>query len=60
MVTSITAQLAAGRFGLSPSSALRAGAGLKLAPVNSGLTTGDPAGEARFTSSPLLELENIC
>lgn len=44
MVASTALCLAAGRFGLAPTTNRRATAGLKLVEVDSGLKTGDPSG----------------
>ena len=53
MIASTTAFLAAGRFGLAPTSNAFATAGLKLTPQNSGLKSGDPSG---FTAVDTLAL----
>merc|ERR1711998_424280 len=53
MVASTTLCLAAGRFGLAPTVAKRASAGLKLSPVDTDMKSGDPAG---FTIVDVLAL----
>uniref|UniRef100_A0A061R7L1 Photosystem I subunit X n=1 Tax=Tetraselmis sp. GSL018 TaxID=582737 RepID=A0A061R7L1_9CHLO len=53
MTVSTTLCLVAGRFGLAPTAAKRASAGLKLSPVENDMKSGDPSG---FTAVDVLAL----